>query len=120
LVGRSSRNSGKISSPSKVRAMTTLPPAANVIMDRWWPPTCDADPPGIMMSSELIRQLLAALAMIQPSVPKLWQTPFGFPVLPDVKKMIAGSSGFGGARSRVGSPSVNDPKLGPSRPPSSS
>ena len=51
--------------------MTTLPPAANVIIDKWWPPTCDADPPGIMMSSGPISKLLTALAMIQPSVSKL-------------------------------------------------
>ncbi len=100
--------------------MTTLPPAANVIIDRWCPPTCDADPPGIITSSGPMPKLLAALATIQPSVSKLWQTPFGLPVLPEVKKMIAGSSGFGGAKSRVGSPSVSDPKLGSSRPPPSS
>jgi len=79
-----------------------------------WIPRCfgtEAEPAGIITSSGVMSKLFAALATIQPSVSKLWHTPFGLPVLPEVKKMIAGSSGFGGMMSRAGVASASALKL---------
>ena len=39
-----------------------------------------------------------ALAMIQPKDSCVWVTPFGLPVLPEVKKMNAGVAGSGGGQ----------------------
>lgn len=42
-----------------------------------------------------------ALASIQPTLANVWVTPLGNPVLPEVKKMKAGSSGAGDGKSKL-------------------
>ena len=54
---------------------------------------CDIDDPGRNVSAAVSSNASAALAHIQPSVSRLWVTPFAGPVLPDVKKIAAGSDG---------------------------
>ena len=53
---------------------------------------CDIDEPGRKTSSSVSPNAAAALAIIQRSVPCVWVTPFAGPVLPEVKKIAAGSS----------------------------
>ena len=56
---------------------------------------CEADVAGMNTSSGVISSAAIALASIQPNVAWECVTPFGFPVLPDVKKMNRGASGAG-------------------------
>ncbi len=56
---------------------------------------CDMDPLSRTMSSAAVWQPCAKLAIILPRLSKLWATPFAGPVLPEVKKITAGSVGAG-------------------------
>ena len=47
-----------------------------------------------------------AVAMIQPKESCVCVTPFGLPVLPEVKKMNAGVAGSGGGRSAAGASDI--------------
>ena len=51
---------------------------------------CEADEPGRKTSSGVSSKPATALATIQPNVSCVCVTPFGLPVLPEVKKMNAG------------------------------
>src|SRR6202012_520452 len=77
------------------RATTTLPPTASVASAQRKPPTCDIEEPGRKTSSAVSSKAIAALAIIQRSVSRVWVTPFAGPVEPEVKKMTAGSLGSG-------------------------
>ena len=90
-VGRCARSSGRISPASNVRATTTRAPTENDASAHRNEPTCDIDDPGRKVSAAVSSNASAALAHIQPSVSRLWVTPFAGPVLPDVKKIAAGS-----------------------------
>ena len=63
---------------------------------------CDIDEPGRKTSSASARRRRAALAIIQRSVSWVWVTPLAGPVLPEVKKIAAGSSGRRGGGQRLG------------------
>ena len=65
--------------------MSTLAPAANPDSDINEHPMCDAEQPGKKMSPAFNSNPAIALATIQPYVSCVWVTPFGLPVLPDVK-----------------------------------
>ena len=85
-----------------MRATSTRAPAANPASDNSEAPMCDAEQPGRKMSSGVSSKPATALAIIQPNVSWVCVTPFGLPVLPDVKKMNTGVSGEGGMIGRVG------------------
>ena len=56
---------------------------------------CDIEEPGRKASSALRSKAEIALAIIQRRVSWVWVTPFAGPVLPEVKKIAAGSEGSG-------------------------
>src|SRR5262245_1950317 len=92
-VGRVLRISGNNSVPSKVRATSTREPAASPAKDKSDAPICEAELPGKKMSVGVSSSPLMALATIQPNDLRVCVTPFGLPVLPDVKKINTGASG---------------------------
>ena len=72
---------------------------------------CDIEEPGRNTSSEVSSNAAAALAIIQRSDPRVWVTPFEGPVLPEVKKIAAGSAGSSaGGSNAVGSLSTSAAK----------
>src|SRR5262245_46518894 len=100
-AGRSDRNSGKSSSPSKRRATTARPPTDNVARVNRLAATWDNDVAGRTTSPGWNSKAAAQLATIQPNVACVWVTPLGSPVLPEVKKMNAGASGGAAGSARV-------------------
>ena len=111
--GRVVRSSGNSSVPSNQRAISTRAPAANPASDNSEAPMCDAEHPGKKMSSGVSSKPATALATIHPNVSWVCVTPFGLPVLPDVKKMNTGVSGVGAGRSGTSESLVkNSSRLG--------
>ena len=107
-VGRCSRSSGRISPASNVRATTTCAPTENDASAHRNEPMCDIDDPGRNVSASVSSKPSTALATIQPSESRLWVTPFAGPVLPDVKKIAAGSRRSTWASSATGAGIVSD------------
>ena len=60
-------------------------------MEKVKPPIWAHDEPGSTTSLGSISRACAALANIQPKVPRVWVTPFAGPVEPEVKKVAAGT-----------------------------
>ena len=83
--GRVLRKSGNSSVPSNVRATSTRAPAAKPASDISEAPICDAEQPGRNMSPGVSSNPAIALATIQPNDSCVCVTPFGLPVLPEVK-----------------------------------
>ena len=102
-LGRCSRSSGSSSWLSVVRATTTRPPTESVLSAQRKEPTCDIEEPGRKASASSSSKAAAALAIIQRSDSRVWVTPLAGPVLPEVKKIAAGSLGSGGGSSGSGS-----------------
>src|SRR5262245_4404436 len=100
--GRVRRISGKISSAPNERAIATHAPAASPAHDKDDAAMCDAEVAGRKISCGDNSNPATALATIQPNVSCEWVTPFGLPVLPEVKKMNAGASPRGGEKSADG------------------
>ena len=96
------RSSGSNSSPPNDRAIATQAPAASPANESDEAAMCEADVAGRKTSSGVNARPAMALATIQPNVSCECVTPFGLPVLPDVKKMNAGVSGRGGGKSVAG------------------
>ena len=71
---------------------------------------CEIEEPGRKTSSASSPKASIALAIIQRSVSCVWVTPLAGPVLPEVKKIAAGSVGSGAARSAAGSASSSRAK----------
>src|SRR4051812_17611231 len=103
-VGLARRSNGSNSSGPKLRAIATQAPAASPANESDEHATCDAEVAGRNTSSGKIPRPATALASIQPNVSCECVTPFGLPVLPDVKKTIAGASGAGGGGRGVDGP----------------
>src|SRR4051794_32938148 len=97
--GRVPRNSGSNSVPSNVRATSTRAPAAKPASDISEAPICDAEQPGKKVSLVVSSKPATTLATIQPNDSWVCVTPFGFPVLPEVKKINTGALGGGAGRS---------------------
>ena len=98
--GRVLRSSGSSSSPPNDRAIATQAPAASPANDERRAAMCEADVAGRKTSAGVIPSPAIALATIQPNVSCVCVTPFGLPVLPDVKKINAGASAPAAAASR--------------------
>ena len=83
----------------------------------------DMDEPGRKVSVSVSSKPSTALATIHPSESRLWVTPFAGPVLPDVKKIAAGSlRGVGASATGPGSSatSLRTNRMAPSLPSSGS
>ena len=66
------------------------------------PPMWEIDEPGSMTSSGVSSKAAAQVAKIAASEPWVWVTPLAGPVLPEVKKIAAGSLGRGTGRGLAG------------------
>src|SRR5690348_4880506 len=93
--GRVLRSSGRISSPVNARATATHEPADSPARTMEDAAMCEAEVAGSTTSAGEKPNAVAALATSQPNVSWVCVTPFGLPVLPEVKKMNAGVSDGG-------------------------
>jgi hypothetical protein len=118
IVGDSARSSARISGGSNDRATSVRAPTESEANVKENAAACESDVPGRTTSVARSSIPAASDAIVAPAEAKVWVTPFGRPVLPEVKKIMYGAPGEISGSARVaGSRSRRSSKRSPSPPP---